>query len=124
MHVPQAHAWPFAFFRSAIFDGENNRLVIFGGRTAERKRLNDVYYLDLETFTWYVRGGKLNPLLVRGSSNHAMPLCGSAFLPYVIKLVRFFYPYMFILRTTNYRCPPGTSLCARAQPLCPASTRP
>lgn len=26
--------------------------MVFGGRTAERKRLNDVYYLDLSTWTW------------------------------------------------------------------------
>lgn len=36
-----------------MFDEENNRLIIFGGRSAERKRLNDIFFLDLETFTWY-----------------------------------------------------------------------
>lgn len=38
---------------SACFDPDNNRLVIFGGRTAERKRLNDVWFLDLDTFQWH-----------------------------------------------------------------------
>eukprot|EP00798_Chlamydomonas_sp_ICE-L_P031206 gene31206-6355_t len=37
----------------AVYDEDNNRLVVFGGRTAERKRLNDVYFLDLDSFTWY-----------------------------------------------------------------------
>lgn len=39
----------------AVFDEENNRLIIFGGRTAERKRLNDIYFLDLDSFTWRAR---------------------------------------------------------------------
>ncbi|KXZ51889.1 hypothetical protein GPECTOR_11g323 [Gonium pectorale] len=38
---------------AACYDEENNRLIIFGGRTAERKRLNDVAFLDLDTWTWY-----------------------------------------------------------------------
>lgn len=38
---------------SACFDPDNNRLIIFGGRTAERKRLNDVWFLDLDTFQWH-----------------------------------------------------------------------
>ncbi|EFJ52641.1 hypothetical protein VOLCADRAFT_102618 [Volvox carteri f. nagariensis] len=38
---------------AACYDEENNRLVIFGGRTAERKRLNDVAFLDLDSWTWY-----------------------------------------------------------------------
>lgn len=37
---------------TAVWDEENNRLVVFGGRTAERKRLNDVFFLDLESWTW------------------------------------------------------------------------
>lgn len=39
---------------SALFDEENNRLVVFGGRSADRKRLNDIHFLDLATFTWCV----------------------------------------------------------------------
>jgi hypothetical protein len=39
-----------------VYDEENNRLIVFGGRTAERKRLNDIHFLDLETFTWWVGG--------------------------------------------------------------------
>ena len=38
----------------ALFDERNNRLVVFGGRNAERKRLNDIHFLDLATFTWCV----------------------------------------------------------------------
>ncbi|GMH37248.1 hypothetical protein BSKO_05121 [Bryopsis sp. KO-2023] len=37
----------------AIHDEENNRLVVFGGRNNDRKRLNDTHYLDLDTFTWH-----------------------------------------------------------------------
>ncbi|GAX80447.1 hypothetical protein CEUSTIGMA_g7886.t1 [Chlamydomonas eustigma] len=37
----------------AMYDEDNNRLVVFGGRTAERKRLNDVWFLDLEKWHWY-----------------------------------------------------------------------
>lgn len=37
----------------AVHDSENHRLIVFGGRTGERKRLNDVYFLDLDTFVWY-----------------------------------------------------------------------
>jgi len=37
-----------------LFDERNNRLVVFGGRNAERKRLNDIHFLDLATFTWCV----------------------------------------------------------------------
>lgn len=37
----------------ALFDEDNNRLVVFGGRNAERKRLNDIHFLDLATFTWW-----------------------------------------------------------------------
>lgn len=29
------------------------RLVIFGGRGADRKRLNDVHFLDIATWTWH-----------------------------------------------------------------------
>ena len=29
------------------------RLVIFGGRSQEKKRLNDVHFLDTETWTWH-----------------------------------------------------------------------
>eukprot|EP00983_Pelagomonas_calceolata_P060058 1146208-Pelagomonas_calceolata.AAC.8 len=36
----------------ALYDPENKRLVVFGGRNAERKRLNDVHFLDIATFTW------------------------------------------------------------------------
>jgi len=38
---------------AAVFDSDNNRLIIFGGRAADRKRLNDVWFLDLETWTWH-----------------------------------------------------------------------
>lgn len=38
---------------AACYDEENNRLVVFGGRTAERKRLNDVAFLDLDSWSWY-----------------------------------------------------------------------
>ncbi|KAL6761433.1 hypothetical protein V8C86DRAFT_3131553 [Haematococcus lacustris] len=44
---------PPRYNHCAVFDMENNRLIVFGGRTAERKRLNDIYFLDLESFTWY-----------------------------------------------------------------------
>ena len=40
---------------TAVYDEDNQRLVIFGGRNGERKRLNDVYCLDLESFTWSKR---------------------------------------------------------------------
>ena len=29
------------------------RLVVFGGRGADRKRLNDVHFLDVTTWTWH-----------------------------------------------------------------------
>lgn len=29
------------------------RLIIFGGRGADRKRLNDVHFLDIATWTWH-----------------------------------------------------------------------
>ncbi len=29
------------------------RLVVFGGRGADRKRLNDVHFLDVKTWTWH-----------------------------------------------------------------------
>lgn len=29
------------------------RLVVFGGRGADRKRLNDVHFLDVSTWTWH-----------------------------------------------------------------------
>ena len=29
------------------------RLVVFGGRAADRKRLNDVHFLDVATWTWH-----------------------------------------------------------------------
>lgn len=58
---------------SAIFDEDNNRLVIFGGRTAERKRLNDVWFLDLDTFTWY------RPNTEGSSSPAARELAAAAF---------------------------------------------
>eukprot|EP00803_Ostreobium_quekettii_P006145 evm.model.scf_58.17 EVM.evm.TU.scf_58.17 scf_58:148652-165934(+) len=35
-----------------VHDEESNRLMVFGGCNQERKRLNDCFYLDLETFTW------------------------------------------------------------------------
>ncbi|GFR42728.1 hypothetical protein Agub_g3646 [Astrephomene gubernaculifera] len=38
---------------AACYDEENNRLIVFGGRTAERKRLNDVAFLSLDNWTWY-----------------------------------------------------------------------
>ncbi|KAG2491059.1 hypothetical protein HYH03_010505 [Edaphochlamys debaryana] len=44
---------PPRYNHAACYDEENNRLIIFGGRTAERKRLNDVAFLDLDTWTWY-----------------------------------------------------------------------
>ena len=43
------------FNHSAVYDEDNHRLVIFGGRSAERKRLNDVWFLDLEK--WCAGGG-------------------------------------------------------------------
>ena len=36
-----------------MWDPDNNRLIIFGGRTAERKRLNDVWFLDLDSWMWH-----------------------------------------------------------------------
>lgn len=36
----------------AVYDEEQRRLVVFGGRTAEKRRLNDVYLLDLDTWAW------------------------------------------------------------------------
>ncbi|GLC33992.1 Dynein regulatory complex subunit 7 [Pleodorina starrii] len=44
---------PPRYNHAACYDEENNRLIVFGGRTAERKRLNDVAFLDLDTWTWY-----------------------------------------------------------------------
>ena len=35
-----------------MYDEDNHRLVVFGGRTAERKRLNDIWFLDLDK--WWV----------------------------------------------------------------------
>ena len=35
-----------------IYDPEHHQLVVFGGRTAERKRLDDSYLLDLESWAW------------------------------------------------------------------------
>lgn len=29
------------------------RLIVFGGRGADRKRLNDVHFLDIATWTWH-----------------------------------------------------------------------
>ncbi|PNW72944.1 hypothetical protein CHLRE_14g612700v5 [Chlamydomonas reinhardtii] len=44
---------PPRYNHAACYDEENNRLVVFGGRTAERKRLNDIYFLDLDSWTWF-----------------------------------------------------------------------
>ncbi|DBA85904.1 TPA: hypothetical protein ACH3X1_005449 [Trebouxia sp. C0004] len=38
---------------AVVFDDTNNRLVVFGGRGADRKRLNDVHFLDVKTWTWH-----------------------------------------------------------------------
>ena len=35
------------------YDADRHRLILFGGRSAERRRLNDVHYLDLDTWTWH-----------------------------------------------------------------------
>lgn len=45
---------PCSFNHCAVYDNDNNRLIVFGGRSAERKRLSDVYFLDLDSFTWCV----------------------------------------------------------------------
>ena len=37
-----------------VYDEVRNRLIVFGGRGAEKKRLNDVYYLDLEKLSWHM----------------------------------------------------------------------
>ena len=42
------HLSPIRFNHCSVYDEENHRLVIFGGRNAERKRLNDVWFLDLD----------------------------------------------------------------------------
>lgn len=42
-----------SYNHTAIFDTDNNRLVVFGGRTADRKRLNDVWFLDLDKWSWH-----------------------------------------------------------------------
>jgi hypothetical protein len=36
----------------AGYDEDNGRLVVFGGRTAEKRRLNDVYILDVGSWVW------------------------------------------------------------------------
>lgn len=37
---------------SLIYDEAHNQLVMFGGRDAKGKRLNDVWTIDLEMFLW------------------------------------------------------------------------
>jgi hypothetical protein len=37
-----------------VYDAVRNRLVVFGGRGVEKKRLNDVHYLDLEKLSWHM----------------------------------------------------------------------
>lgn len=36
-----------------VFDEERNWLVVFGGRNQDKKRMNDVHYLDTETWVWH-----------------------------------------------------------------------
>ncbi len=36
----------------AAYDAPAHRLVVFGGRGADRRRLNDVHHLDLATWAW------------------------------------------------------------------------
>ena len=36
----------------AAYDAHAHRLVVFGGRGADRRRLNDVHHLDLATWAW------------------------------------------------------------------------
>ena len=36
----------------AAYDAAAHRLVVFGGRGADRRRLNDVHHLDLSTWVW------------------------------------------------------------------------
>lgn len=36
----------------AAYDPLKHRLVVFGGRGADRRRLNDVHHLDLTTWSW------------------------------------------------------------------------
>ncbi|DBA69786.1 TPA: hypothetical protein ACH3X2_012508 [Trebouxia sp. C0005] len=38
---------------ACVFDDTSNRLVVFGGRGADRKRMNDVHFLDVKTWTWH-----------------------------------------------------------------------
>eukprot|EP00898_Chlorokybus_atmophyticus_P005213 jgi/Chlat1/5693/Chrsp38S05540 len=41
---------------AAAHDPDTNRLYVFGGRSNERKRLNDLHYLDLKTRIWHKPG--------------------------------------------------------------------
>ncbi|KAK9811814.1 hypothetical protein WJX72_010643 [[Myrmecia] bisecta] len=55
---------------SAVFDDTNNRLVVFGGRNQDRRRLGDVYYLDIATWTWHkadLEGGGPSPRAEAGA---------------------------------------------------------
>jgi hypothetical protein len=36
----------------AAYDAAAHRLIVFGGRGADRRRLNDVHCLDLGTWAW------------------------------------------------------------------------
>ena len=46
---------------TAVYDPETERLIVFGGRSGERKRTNDLYYLDIATMqvSGGLRGGGL-----------------------------------------------------------------
>lgn len=35
-----------------MYDPDHHTLVVFGGRSAEKRRLGDVYVLDLDNWAW------------------------------------------------------------------------
>ena len=37
---------------AAVYDAVEERLYIFGGRDSERRRLSDLYYLDINSWAW------------------------------------------------------------------------
>jgi len=56
---------------SLIYDEAQNQLVLFGGKDAKGKRLNDVWTIDLETFMWQRRSTDGPPPGIRENASAA-----------------------------------------------------
>lgn len=87
----------------AVFDEEKNRLVVFGGKTEEKRKMNDVFVLDLDTAVWSKATTEGTPPAPREGAAYCLIPDQRKMVVFGGKGVRQRYNDLFTLDLDNFR---------------------